>query len=102
MEKKWTKQDIAELLQRSDKAVLRGLVVIHSLQTLSEQECQTTTEKNGVGFSGVDAEFLSSLARQFINRGSLSEKQMVLLRKKMLRYAGQLAKVSNGQIQVAV
>lgn len=100
--KRWNKENISELLQKSDKAVLRGLVVIYSLQTESEQECQETVFNNGVGFSGVDANFLSSLAQQFIKRGTLSEKQMVLLRKKMLRYAGQLAKVANGKIQVAV
>ena len=100
--KRWNKENISELLQKSDKAVLRGLVVIYSLQTESEQECQETVFTNGVGFSGVDANFLSSLAQQFIKRGTLSEKQMVLLRKKMLRYAGQLAKVANGKIQVAV
>jgi hypothetical protein len=98
--KKWKKEEIRELLEKNDKAVMRGLVVIYSLQTDSERRIEETAEHNGVGFSGTDAKFLSSLAKQVLEKGRLSEKQMLYARKKMLKYAGQLTKVSNGQLQV--
>ena len=70
---------------------LRGLVRIYEFQTQSEQQVGTTTEANGVGFSGCDAEILSSFARQ-VNMGrTLSTKQMVLLHKKMPRYHRQIS-----------
>jgi len=100
--KVWKKEEIKELLMKSDKAVMRGLVVIYSLQTAEERSAEVTIEHNGVGFSGVDAKFLSSLAEQIQKRGSLSEKQMFYARKKILKYAGQLTKISNGKLAVTV
>jgi hypothetical protein len=99
---KWNKDNIRELLEQSNKAVLRGILVIHSLQTDSEQASHTTHIYNGVGWTGYDAEFMSSLADQIRDKGFLTEKQMVYARKRILRYAGQLAKVANGLIPVSV
>lgn len=98
--KKWSKDEIREMLMVSDKAVARGLVMIYSLQTDSERNESMTVEHNGVGFSGVDAEFLSSLAKQVLAKGGLSEKQLFYARKKMFKYAGQLTKIANGKISV--
>ena len=95
---KWTKDAIREMLRKSDKAVLKGLLRIYSLQTATEQETEHTKEHNGVGFSGYDAEFMTSLAKGYIQYGRLTEKQMVHARKKMLRYASQLARIANGDI----
>lgn len=41
-----------------------------------------------------DAEFLSSLATRYINRGDLSEKQLAALKKVMPVYAKQLVEIS--------
>ena len=68
----WKKEEIKDLLQKNDKAVMRGLVVIYSLQTEDEKKTEETSEHNGVGFSGVDAKFLSSLAKQVILISSVS------------------------------
>lgn len=95
---KHTKESIQALLETSDKALLRGLMVIFALQTVSEKESHMTREHNGVGFSPFHAEFLSSLAHQLQRGRTLSPKQMAALRKTMRRYAGQLAKVANGKI----
>ena len=72
----------------------RGLVRIFENQTADEQDMDATTDSNGIGFTGADAEFLSSLAKQFQDRGSLSAGQMGYLYKKMPKYAGQLERVS--------
>ena len=70
---------------------IRGLVKIYTLQTADEQESDRTSHDNGVGFSGVDAEILSSFAKQ-VNAGrNLSPKQMAIVYKKMPRYWRQIA-----------
>ena len=75
----------------TDKAwALRGLTRIYEKQTLTEKAAQNTSELNGVGFSGADAEILSSFAEQYQRKGFLSEKQMALVLKKMPRYWGQI------------
>lgn len=95
---KWTKDSIRSILERDDRAVLKGLLRIYSLQTATEQAIENTNQHNGVGFSGYDAPFLTSLAKGYIQYGRLTEKQMKHLRKKILRYAGQLARIANGEI----
>jgi hypothetical protein len=74
---------------------LRGLVKVYEMQTADEQEMEATTEHNGVGFTGVDGEILTSFAKQYIARGTLSPKQMALLYKKMPKYAKQLLTLSD-------
>lgn len=91
----WNKGSIQALLDRSDAAVMRGLVVIYDRQTADEQSSDTTKEANGVGFGAFDAEFCSSLARQVQQRGTLSPKQMAMGRNKIKRYWRQLAEVAN-------
>lgn len=102
MDKTWKKEEIRKLFEENDKAVERGLVVVYSLQTAYEQAVHSTIEHNGVGFNANDAEFLTSLAQSVLQYGSLTPKQLKFGRKRMLKYAGQLAKVANGQIRVEV
>jgi hypothetical protein len=73
---------------------LRGLLAVYKFQTEAEKEVGSVTDDNGVGFAGVDGEFLSSLAQQYQKRGCLSEKQMGFLYKKMPKYARQLWKAA--------
>jgi hypothetical protein len=69
---------------------LRGLIKIYERQTSNEQASGNTSELNSVGFSGCDAEILSSFATQYLSRGTLSPKQMVLVFKKLPRYSKQI------------
>lgn len=100
-----TKETIKQLLNESDKAVERGLVVLLSRQTADERVNETTRYQNGVGFSAFDAEILTSFAQQIERKTArgielgkcLSEKQMTLARKKIVRYAGQLAEEANSR-----
>ena len=85
-------------LENRDDAVERALVILHDRQTDVERMSRTTTEHNGVGFSGFDAEFLSSLAEQVKeNRYGrpmgrrLTERQRGMARAKVMKYAKQLA-----------
>jgi hypothetical protein len=101
-QKVWTKDEIKELLSKNDKAVYRALKVIYSLQTDTEKRQEQTGEVNSVGFSSYDSKFLTSLAKQYSERGTLSVKQLEAARKGMMKYAGQLAKIANKKISVSV
>ena len=73
----------------------KALKRIYENQTRDEQRQKTTKEDNGVGFTSLDAQFLTSLAVQYIDRGFLSEKQTSFLFTLMPKYAKQLV---NGSI----
>lgn len=96
----WTRDEIRGLLKRSGRAVARGLVAIHSLQTDDERAHRSTLHHNGVGFNSRDADFLSSLAEFYRDRGFLSPRQLTLGRRGILKYSGQLAMVANGELRV--
>ena len=94
-------------LTKSDKWVRRAILVIFEAQTASEQCSETTKENNGVGFNGTDAQILSSFAKQIIEFEAgrsrfltpLSRKQMVLVRRKISKYAGQLLKAAQAKAE---
>lgn len=86
-----TKEEVKRLLENSDEAVKIGLVAIYHRQTLDEQTFQQTNYQNSIGFNSVDADFLSSLAKQVEVCNYLSESQMGYARQRMLKYSGQLA-----------
>lgn len=69
---------------------LRGLIRIYERQTEDEKASGTTNNLNSIGFSGADAEILSSFAVQYMKWNRLSPKQMAIVHKKMPRYARQL------------
>ncbi len=96
--KVWTKEEIRELLDRNNVAVIKGLVRIYEFQTDAERIYDDTIEDNGVGFSGIDGEILTSIANQFLKWGSITEKQFAVVKKKMVKYAGQLTKIANDEI----
>ena len=96
--KKHSKESIHQLIMRNDKALIRGLMVIYALQTADEKVSQDTRNHNGVGFSPFHAKFLTSVAQFYERTGRLSQGQLVYVRKYMRHYAGQLAKIANGEI----
>ncbi len=96
--KVWSKEEIKELLDSRPAFVGRSLIVMLARQTADEAQGGYTSHANGQGFSAFDAEFLTSLAKQFSERNSLSEKQLVMARKSLKRYAGQLVDVANANI----
>jgi hypothetical protein len=95
MPNEYTRQRINELLVESDEMVKRSLVIMYQRQTSDEQAGGFTQESNGVGFNGVDAGFGTSLARQVLERGTLSDKQLQAGRKMLRRYVGQLVDAAN-------
>jgi hypothetical protein len=64
-------------------------------QNESEKLSGATIDDNGIGFNGVDAELLSSFSRQVKTRGSLSNKQLGIVFKKMPKYHSQVIEMSD-------
>jgi hypothetical protein len=98
MAKTWEIDEVKALLSRNDKAVERGIVRIYDLQTADEQASDRTKHRNKVGFNGVDAGFGSYLAKWVKGGKSLTGKYLAAARKMTLKYAGQLTKVANGEL----
>jgi len=73
----------------------RALLRIFEFQTLDEQKSKHTIYHNGVGFSGADGEFLSSLATQLQKKRYLTPKQMNHVFKKIPKYWAQVVKISD-------
>lgn len=84
---------LRKAIAEDERAALHALMKIYSYQTTDEKDGQATRWQNDLGFSAFDAEILSSFAEQFNRKAWLSEKQMALVHKKMVRYAGQLKKI---------
>ena len=75
---------------------VRGMLKIFEYQTASEQSSEQTHDHNNVGFTGVDANILSSFTKQVQKGRVLSEKQQAILFKKMPKYARQLERIVRG------
>ena len=100
-----SKKEIVSRLQKQieekDATAIHALLFIYDKQETEEQEYEHTHYANGVGFNKADAEFGSSLARQYRERGFLSPKQMGFVRKLIRKYAGQIVeiKLAEGEIR---
>ena len=49
MAKIWTREEIANLIDSSDKMVARSVYQLWQRQTITEQVAQETSAKNGIG-----------------------------------------------------
>ena len=95
MSKKDMIEQLRHRLASNDRWALRALMRIYQNQTADEQCQETTIERNGIGFTGPDAEILTSFARQYQRRGGLSERQMIILRRRIPAYARQIVQGSD-------
>jgi hypothetical protein len=75
---KVTRKSITEMLNSPNPAYVqavigRALVVLLNNQTRDEQANNTTTQDNGIGFTGADARSGSITAKYFIKHHSLQD-----------------------------
>lgn len=91
---KWNKENIVEMLLKSDKAVCRAVTAIFNNQTDEEKQAGYTVEDNKIGFNGVDAEWMSLMAVNIAQYKRLTPKQMEITRPKILKYWRQLAEIA--------
>ena len=94
----WTKEEMSHLLSHNERFLIKALAKMFEFQTADEQDAESTHYRNRVGFNGADAKVLTSINNFFAQRGFLTVKQVALARVRMMKYAGQLAKISNGEI----
>lgn len=94
----WTADEIKAKLLTDDVWLIRGLIAIFNYQTVYEQSAEMTQEHNKVGFNGVDGHILTAIAKFYQKRNFLSPKQLYIVRKKMGKYAGQLAKIAEDKV----
>ena len=70
-------------------AIGRALAFLYARQTSDEQSSKQTSHSNGMGFNGVDSQFLSDVAQRATKYG-LSPKQTRAVAKCIVKYSGQL------------
>ena len=94
--KEWTQKEIAEKLKTDVRWLEKGILAIYRYQTSEEQVLGETVEQNGYGFNGADASYLSYIARYLLTGRHLDGGYLIKSREKMIKYAGQLARIANG------
>ena len=82
-------------------AILRGLLFLYARQTADEQDSGFTSHNNGMGFSGKDCEFLSSVASKALTYKVLSDRQAFFVAKSLVHYSGQLLELKKANATVA-
>lgn len=96
--KTWTKTEIQNLLSTNNTMVIRSLLQIYNRQTDDEKTYKETAYNNGIGFNGCDANIMSNMAEFYLKKGYLSNNQINIVRKKIMKYSGQLTKIANKEI----
>ncbi len=91
---------IAEKIQTDPKWLVAGILAIYKRQTEDEKQTESTDKDNGMGFTGCDARFGSSLAKKLLAGYPLTINQSIAARKMMRKYAGQLLKVAKEKSQL--
>lgn len=94
----WGKDTIKYLLLTNDRMVIASLIKLYNYQTDEEQSTNSTVDSNGVGFNSFDSDALSNIARQCLEKLSISAKQVNFVRHKIVKYSGQIAKIAMGNI----
>jgi hypothetical protein len=99
--KLWTKEMMLEAMETkyNPQSLLRLIKVIYDRQTADEKAIGATKESNGMGFTGADAAYATSVYDRAMKRlptPCLTEKEYVAMLRVMKKYSGQLCAVRNG------
>ena len=93
----WTADMIKLKLMESDEMVRRSLLKMYERQTATEQNSECTRERNGIGFSGADADILTRFAKWVLAGRPFTPKMVALTRKKLIKYSRQLSEIANNK-----
>ena len=85
---------VREMLKTNEVWMYRGLIAIYEKQTFDEQQSKDTTHSNGVGFTGSDAAFLSSMAQAYLDNRFFTDRMKAGVKKAMPKYARQLVAIA--------
>jgi len=93
----WTGERIRGSLQGNDIRWLeRAVKALYKRQTEQEKAIEGTVVLNEKGFTAVDAPYLTYVAK-YLERGNhLSGKHIQEVRRRLLKYSNQLARIANG------
>lgn len=80
---------------QNSKIIYRMLWSLYQRQESDEKEYEATVHHNNVGFNGVDARFLSSVARGGQKFQNLTLRQAVPVAKALKKYLNQLIEIAN-------
>jgi SWI/SNF-related matrix-associated actin-dependent regulator of chromatin subfamily A-like protein 1 len=85
--------DTMEVKERlnDNNQLIGALIHIYNNQTLEEIAVGATNKKNNIGFSASDAGILTDLTKWYFKNGSMSSKQICLIRRLLPKYWQQLA-----------
>jgi hypothetical protein len=83
-------KNLKELIRTDPEVAMGAALTIYQYQTEDEQATGMTHYDNNMGFSGVDAGFLTGMIHQYQERKELSQKQMSYIHKLMPKYSKQL------------
>ena len=75
-----TRESIVQLLMTNDRAVARALVALTDRQTMHEKSMEVTVERNDRGFRPCHARRGTSMAKFFLDRGFLTQRQIAYWR----------------------
>lgn len=82
--------EIFRKIIQTDEYAIGALMKLYSYQTADERQIGGTVHDNGMGFNGTDSQFCSSLAKQYQDRGRLTEKQLASLKRLLPKYHRQI------------
>ena len=94
--KKWTRNEIQNLLNTRQDAVERAILRLYKGQTSGERAASTTMAYNGIGFNAFDARRGSYYARWLLSGRKLSGVHVSKARRIALKHTRQLLAVANG------
>ena len=95
--KKARRDEVRKQIHDSVHAAVAGLMIVWSGQTEDEKAMEGTVELNGIGFTGRDGEFGTSLGNQWKEKCWLSPKQLGFVQKMMPKYADQIVRYFEAQ-----
>jgi hypothetical protein len=92
-QKQW-KEYLQNLLVKNQNALYKAILVIYDRQTPDEKESYVSVHDNNKGFSKVDCEFLTGIAKKILHGQPLTKDEYYKARNKMKKYWKQLMIVS--------
>lgn len=95
IEKRYRAEDFKIRLMNDQNWIERALLVLFDRQTREEQAKEHAIVHNGIGFTGPDSHMLTYYAKWLRSGKHLSGKHLESARKRIVKYAGQLARIAN-------
>lgn len=92
--------EIKNRIASEEKYACEVLLAIFDKQTSMEQSSGHVDNRNSVGFSKFDSELMTSFAKQYRRFGRLSPKQMAIVQRRMMKYAGQAYRLRGEGISI--